>query len=346
MIKMQFGLMLLGVALLGLAIHGAPAASTEGAGFPISTFEMGASQQTVLTILGKPTNFSQKDETGKEIWYYNSATVTFVNGKVIGWRKFVEKFPSRAPDAPPLHLWSTKADVLAALGFPPTALHYQQGLRLVKRPCGDEEWQYSVVTVIFQGDVICGWRNLKNTIISVGAAKEKTPMIALGANAKQVADYAGTPVTLVCFTDNGDQLWNYEDGQVFLRAGKVVWMGPYPQTEQPTAGTPAPDDAKTDNTQPPAAVEPPKEEDKGFVGEANFGPFCVAFQTVLQQMLTRNPKIILTSFYQGMEDCINGISWVVIKGRATADQGYNQGVQQVYDAYQQYLKTLPPAPAK
>jgi len=335
--RRQIGVLAVYLALWSALLCGAWAA---GAGTFKSVFEMGASQRTVLDILGKPTNYVPADDTGKEIWYYNSATVTFLNGKVTGWRKFVEQLPLRAADAPPLRLWSNKSEVLAALGFPPTALHYQPGTRLIKRPCGDEEWQYSVGTLVFQGELVCGWRNLKELktpIVTLGVSKLGTPMIAVGATRRQVVDYAGTPPTLICYTDNGDELWNYPDGQVFLRAGKLIWMGPYPQPAEtkPDGTNPAQDQTQT---QPPAAVDPPKEEDKGFVGEQDFIAFRVAYQQVLQQMVKVNPRITLTTYYQAMLDCINGVPWGSIKGQMETDQAYAQGVQAIYNAYQEYLK--------
>ena len=325
---------LLRIGVLGLCLLCGIAALAAGGTTAKPVFEMGASQETALKILGKPTNFSERDEAGKEIWYYNSATVTFLNGQIIGWRGFLEKLPDRPADAPPIRLGSTKTDVLGALGFPPTALRYQQALHVGKRPCGEEEWQYSVGVIVFQGDLVVGWRNVTTPVVMLGALHTGAPGVTAGSSAKAVLDFAGTPPTLACYTDNGDELWMYPDGQLFLRGGKVIWMGPYqkpdttPETNPANPPTPKPPDDV------PAA---PQKEDRGFVGEPDFGVFRVAYQPMLQQMVARTPKITYTSYYQGMSDCINGVPWWSISAQMAVDTGYAQGVKGIFDAYQQYL---------
>ena len=209
-------------------------AATFAAQSPMKpVFEMGASQQTVLQILGVPNNASQTDGDGKQIWYYKKAQVNFLNGKVIGWRDFAENLPARAENTPPLQLGATAAEIFAAFGFPPTALRY---LNPRKNIAGEEEWKYSVGSVIFQHNRVVGWRNLTTSIISLGMAKTGAPAVEVGATARAVLDYAGTPPTLTSYTNADAQLWTYPDGQLLLSGGKLARIGVTPPApEQPAA---------------------------------------------------------------------------------------------------------------
>jgi len=197
-----------------------------------AVFKMGASQQAVLQILGMPSNISQTDSDGKQIWYYKKAQVNFVNGIVVGWRDFLEKSPEHSANAAPLHLGATSEEVFAAFGFPPTALHY---LNPRKRVAGEEEWKYSIGAIIFQNNHIVGWRNLNTTAISLGTAKEGAPAVDIGATAQAVIDYAGTPPTLTSYTGTDEQCWTYPDGQLVLRGGKLVRIDVAPPAPAPAA---------------------------------------------------------------------------------------------------------------
>lgn len=319
------------VAMLALvlALLGAGAWAQEKA----PRFELGMTVQAVLQLLGKPSDYYPPDQDGKALLHYNRATVTVVKGIVTGWRNFDENTPVWAEGEPTIHLGSTGDEVMQTLGFPPNALRYT-GMVLGRKPVGDEEWTYSVGTLIFKDGVVVGWRNVNHPAIALGPRVDGVREPDLGGTAREVIAALGTPPTLTCYAASGDQLWAYPHEQVLMRDGRVVWKGvPQPRTkaEMPPIRTEAP--AATGDNGTAAAPE----EDKGFINDPLFPQFRLQYDRIMDRLRTNTPRIVDTAGYRAMQDCLSQRPWWAIQAQADTDPDYAKGVDAIEEAFNKFL---------
>ena len=298
-----------------------------------TAFKLGMARADVLKGLGKPTLANPPEIDGREVWYYRNASVTFLNGQLISWRNFDENIPETEPNTP-IHLGSSKDEVIAALGFPPTA-RLLTALVIGRKAMGEEEWTYSVGTLIFLDGLVMGWRDIRTPVVSLGDVVEKTKAPEIGSPASDLIAAYGSPNTLYCYVASGDQVWAYPKEIFVLTEGRITWRGTPKSKETPPARTTAPVAPTTPDK--PTETQPKQSDQKGFVNNPDFPVFRVGYQTVLQQIQNNNPKFVDTLAYRAMQDCLNQTAWWSIKGNADVYPEYAQGVDMIYQAYQQFV---------
>jgi len=297
-------------------------------------FYLGVTREVTLATLGKPDAKVPPDQDGKELWIYGKAMVTFIADKVVSWQGFNEVIPLRPPGLRPLQLGATREEVAYRLGFPPKARLYT-ALNIGAKPEGEEEWTYSVGTVVFQDSCVVGWRNVKTPAISLGEKAAEPKTAGLNASARDLIAALGSPPMLTCYVKSGNQYWVYAKDSFLLRGGRVIWQGSAQQqapveqpviAENPAAAGP---DGGQDTTQ--------NQDNQGFTNEQEFATFRLAYQPVLDRMLQTNTQLANTPGFKAMQDCLNQRPWWAISAQADNDSEYAAGVDAIENAYHQYL---------
>ncbi|WP_093396393.1 J domain-containing protein [Thermodesulforhabdus norvegica] len=171
-------------------------------------FSLFSTEEDVLRIQGVPQRISGNT------WFYGLSTVTFRNGRVVGYDNFdgtlkVRLLPSALPQEVPTRftLGSTASDVLMVQGTP-------------TRVAGNV-WYYGLDRVIFRDGRVVGYDNmtgrLKVELFPRNIIRAPKKYFSIGSSADHVLAVQGTPTRV-----EGNR-WYYGLSEVVFRDGKVAW---------------------------------------------------------------------------------------------------------------------------
>lgn len=172
-------------------------------------FSINSSEKEVLKVQGVPQRISGN------MWFYGLSTVTFRNGRVVGYDNFegnlrVRLIPPVMPQDLPawFTLGSNSAKVLAVQGTPTRI--------------ASNIWYYGLDRVVFRDGRVVGYDNvtgsLKVRLLPERLASLNRDYFSPGSTPNDVLAVQGTPTRV-----EGNR-WYYGLSEVVFRDGKVIWV--------------------------------------------------------------------------------------------------------------------------
>ncbi len=173
-----------------------------------SFFTLYSTKEEVLNVQGPPDKVSGKK------WYYGLSSVTFENGRVVGYDNFDGKLkirivPRRLPGEVPLYftLGSSQDEVLLVQGMPS---------RVVR-----STWYYGLDRVFFENGRVVGYDDFTGSL-RVKLVPRNFPrqlsnsFFSIGSTQDEVLAVQGTPTKVI-----GNR-WYYGLSEVIFKQGKVI----------------------------------------------------------------------------------------------------------------------------
>lgn len=188
-------------------------------GLPYIT--VGTVWNDVVKILGKPEHKYIDNYNNNAVYEYNINKKTSyiyiqkVDGYFVvqGWRiegPLKVSMGNADPKAPPFKLYSSKQEVIKAMGTP------------VRLEIGDsdEVWTYSGGEVRFFDDRVVAWENRGNLKVSMGIKAAKPAPLTTGSTRQEVIKAMGTP-TKITYGDAFfmNEFWFYGEASVVFNPG-------------------------------------------------------------------------------------------------------------------------------
>ena len=172
----------------------------------LTTFGIGTSKNSVLQIMGTPTNTSKSPYSNEETWYYGLSSITFKDNRVYEYMNLGGNLKvwisSAKQNAPLIKIGSIKQNVLDSMGTPTIVSVFPYS--------NEETWYYGLSSITFKDNRVYEYMNLGGNLkVYTRSPNPNAPLIKKGSTKSSVINSLGTPSSITKFPFWEMETWHY-----------------------------------------------------------------------------------------------------------------------------------------